>query len=151
MTNNTSSPNPDEPPPTDRSATSDAKTRLLYLSDAWLREASEAVAGLTPLESDLVVGVTVLGGPENDRSYHISLGTGPVSIRAGLDGALVTMTMKWPLAVAIAKGETSAQRSFLDGEIQLGGDASQLLGHQKQLAEVDDRLAKVRARTDYEI
>lgn len=151
MTNNSISPDSGEPAPTDRSATSDAKPRLLYLSDAWLHEANEAVSGLKPLESNLVVGVTVVDGPENNRSYHMNLGTGPVSIGAGLDGALVTMTMKWSLAVAIAKGELSAQRSFLDGEIQLGGDASQLLGHQKQLADVDDRLAQVRSRTDFEI
>lgn len=124
-------------------------SRFLYLSDAWLAAANSAVSDLEPLESELIVGMHVVDGPEGDRSYHMTLGAGPVGIGPGLDNAGVTMTMKWSLAVAIAKGLKGAQRSFLDGEIQLGGDAGQLLGHQKQLADLDDRLAKVRSRTDF--
>ena len=127
----------------------DSPDRLFYLSDPWLDAANAAVAALESLGSDLVVGISVVGGPQGDRSYHMSLGTDPVSIGAGTQNAGVTLTMSWSRAVAIATGHVSAQRSFLDGEIQLGGDAGKLLGHQKPLAELDDCLAEVRSRTDF--
>jgi hypothetical protein len=61
----------------------------------------------------------------------------------------VRMTLAWPDAVAIAQGDHSAQRAFLDGQLRLGGDSGLLLGHQDALARLDDRLAGLRARTRY--
>ena len=65
--------------------------------------------------------------------------------------AVATSASPWPtgIAAAIARGEIGAQRAFLDGEIRLGGDTTALLGHQAELAEIDDRLADLRAITRY--
>ena len=52
-------------------------------------------------------------------------------------------------ACAIAQGLTGAQRAFLDGKIQLGGDTTALLGHQGQLSQIDDQLSGLRAQTVY--
>ncbi|MDH5520446.1 MAG: hypothetical protein OEZ14_07930, partial [Acidimicrobiia bacterium] len=61
----------------------------------------------------------------------------------------VTLTMSYAIASAIARAEIGAQRAFLDGEVRLGGDTTALLGHQAQLAEIEDRLGELRARTRY--
>ena len=59
------------------------------------------------------------------------------------------MTLSWEVAVAIATGRASAQRAFLDGDLQLGGDTGLLLGHQRALTDIEDRLDELRAETDF--
>ncbi len=123
---------------------------LVYLSDAWLAAADAALADLKPLETELRIGFRVGDGTADDTTHQLVLGPDRVGAERGLDGATVTMTMSWELAVAIAEGRSSAQRAFLDGKIQLGGEPGVLLGHQAALSEIDDRLAELRARTRYE-
>ena len=125
-------------------------TDLLYLSDEWLAAADRAVAGLPSLPVELVVGYVVTGGPDGDRSHQVVLGPDRVGFRRSGGTAAVTLTMAWPVAVAVHRGELSAQQAVLDGRIRLGGDAGVLLGHQATLGEVDDRLDEVRAATRYE-
>lgn len=128
-----------------------------YLDDRWLAEADTALSDLRPVEADLSIGVTVTGGPDGDRHYRLVLGPDRVGIDPGGDGGGgagdagtgVRMTLGWPDAVAIARGAVSAQRAFLDGRLRLGGDTGLLLGHQEALAELDDRLAPLRAITRY--
>lgn len=120
-----------------------------YLSDRWLAQADRQLADLAPLAKDVSVGFRVLSGPEGDRRYRLILGPDRVGTAIGDDCCGVSLTMHWDMAVEIANGRQSAQRAFLDGEIQLGGDASVLLGHQRELAEIDDRLAELRAVTEY--
>ncbi len=129
------------------SGSTDEPTR--YLSDRWLKRADQQLAGLAPLADAVSVGFRVLSGPDGDRRYRLILGPDRVGAAAGDDGCGVSLTMHWDVAVQIANGRRSAQRAFLDGEIQLGGDASVLLGHQRELAEIDDRLAELRATTKY--
>lgn len=121
-----------------------------YLDDRWLVEADGAVAGLAPVPADLAIGVTVTGGPDGDRRYRLVLGADRVGIDDRPEPAGVRMTLEWQDAVSIARGAISAQRAFLDGRLRLGGDTGLLLGHQEALAEVDDRLAALRARTRYD-
>jgi hypothetical protein len=118
-----------------------------YLSDEWLRLADRQLNGFTPVSEPVSVGVRVRSGPEGDRHYRLILGPDRVGVDVGDDGCGVTMTLDWDTAVAIAQGVSSAQRAFLDGNVQLGGDASLLLGHQQELAEIDDRLGELRAAT----
>jgi hypothetical protein len=122
---------------------------MRYLSDQWLTNASAAVAGLDPLHDDLVVGYIVTDGPDGDRSYTVTLGSDVVAISPGISRAHVTMRLDWQLATEIAKGRASAQRSFLDGNLVLGGDVGRLLGHPKALGVIDDRLAELRTRTEF--
>jgi hypothetical protein len=137
---------------------------LRYLSDRWLDAADRALADLEPIPESLTMGVTVVDGPDGVRSYRLVFGPDRVGIdrvgtgrtEAGTDtgdgraaDTDVRMTLTWATAVAIANGQASAQRAFLDGDIQFGGDASVLLGHQDRFAAVDDRLAALRAGTDF--
>ncbi|MEM7274334.1 MAG: SCP2 sterol-binding domain-containing protein [Actinomycetota bacterium] len=120
-----------------------------YLSDDWLRRADELLADQPPLEAAVAVGMIVQGGPDGDRRYRMVLGPDRVGVDRS-DEVGVSLTMDWDVAVAIAQGRSSAQRAFLDGRLQLGGDAGVLLGHQKALAAVEDRLGPLRAVTDYD-
>ncbi|MEM9654685.1 MAG: SCP2 sterol-binding domain-containing protein [Actinomycetota bacterium] len=122
---------------------------LRYLSPAWIERADTLLNDLQPLDEAVVVSMVVTGGPDGDRSYQLVLGPDRVAMAADrIDGG-VEMTMTWDVAVSIANGEASAQRAFLDGRLQLGGDPAVLLGHQKALAAIDDRLQPLREVTDY--
>ncbi len=126
-----------------------------YLSQEWLAEADAAVQGLTPVDSPLTVTMVVNGGPSGRYSYQIVLGPGQVRLRPVEDDSAesstadVSMMLDWDVAIGVAQGRIGAQRAFLDGDIQLGGDVTRLLGHQEALATVDDRLVDLRARTDF--
>lgn len=126
--------------------------RLRYLSDAWLEAADAALADQDPLPVVLRVGYRVVAGPPDGtsvRSHTLVLGPERVSIVGGLVEPTVTLTMEWEVATAIAQGRASAQRAFLDGLVQLGGQPDALLGHQDHLLAVDDLLASVRAETTF--
>jgi hypothetical protein len=122
---------------------------MQFLSDEWLAAADEALSDLRPIAAELVVGFRVTGGPAGESAHRLVLGPQRVGARRGTGGAALTLTMSWDLAIAISRGESSAQRAFLDGRLQLSGDPAVLLGHQQQLAEIDDRLAGLRDRTSY--
>ncbi len=123
--------------------------RVRYLSDEWLRLADHHLGDLGPVDGSVSVGMTVVGGPDGTRHYRLILGPDRVAIAAGLGDSGVRMTLQWSVAVAVAKGEAGAQRAFLDGDLQLGGDTSLLLGHQRTMAEIEDRLDRLRADTDF--
>ncbi len=127
---------------------------IQYLSEEWLAEADAAMSGLTPVDSQLAVTMVINGGPIGQYSYQIVLGPDRVGFRPTTgtpdpQADHVSMTMDWNVAVGVAQGRIGAQRAFLDGDIQLGGDATRLLGHQDALAAVDDRLASLRAKTEF--
>lgn len=121
-----------------------------YLSDEWMQRADRALAVLTPIAAPVAVGILVRSGPEGDRGYRLILGPDRVGVEVGTDGSGVQMSLDWDVAVAIAEGQTSAQRTFLDGQMQLGGDTSLLLGHQQELSNIDDQLDELRAITSYD-
>jgi putative sterol carrier protein len=61
----------------------------------------------------------------------------------------VTLTEDRSTAVAVARGERSAQEAFMDGEVRVGGDIGELLAAQAALARLGDVFASVRADTDF--
>ena len=124
-------------------------SKIRYLSDEWLDCADQRLGALSPISAAVSVGISVLGGQEGERNYRLILGPDRVGVASEIEDSGVLMTLQWPAAVAIAKGEASAQRAFLDGNLQLGGDTSLLLGHQQQLAEITDLLDELRAATDF--
>ncbi len=144
---------------TDETPTADT---IDYLSDEWLDEADRAVADLSPLPDPVSVGIRVVG-ERATRHYSLVLGPDRVAVRRpdGDEGEnegdnrssrsteSVRLTMPLPVAAAVARGRVGAQRAFLDGQIQLGGDTTVLLGYQQQLSDIDDRLAALRARTRF--
>jgi len=130
-----------------------------YLSPDWFRLADEAVATLAAIPSPVTVAVRVVDLPGNraDVPYRLVLGPDRIRILATKTGVApsetergdVTLTMSYEIASAIARGEIGAQRAFLDGEVRLGGDTTALLGHQADLADIEDRLSDLRSRTTY--
>lgn len=120
-----------------------------YLSKQWLGAADRGLSTLTPISDTVSVGFQVRSGPDGDVAYHLVLGPDRVGAGAGPGDADVTMSLDWEVALEIAQGRRSAQRAFLDGEVQLGGDTSALLGHQQELAAIDDRLRELRSMTIY--
>lgn len=135
-----------------------AEGTIDYLSDEWLDEADRAVADLPALPDPVSVGIRVMG-ERATRRYSLVLGPDRVAVRRPTDGGgddgpgrstdSVRLTMPLAVAAAVAQGRVGAQRAFLDGQIQLGGDTTVLLGYQQQLSAIDDRLASLRARTRF--
>ena len=122
---------------------------MKYLSDEWIDAANSAVEAMPATTEAVAIGYVITDGQGGDRSYSIVLGPDTVAVVAGVDSAGVVMTMDVELATAIAKGESSAQRAFLDGRIRLGGDARVLLGNSESMTDIDTRLAKLRDLTVY--
>jgi hypothetical protein len=124
---------------------------VLYLSGGWLQAADRALADMAPLPERVVVGYRVTGGPAGAApdGHRLVLGPDRVSLAPGLDHADLVLTLPWDLAIAILGGTAGAQRAVLDGRIAVTGDPGVLLGHQRSLADVDDRLADLRRRTIY--
>ena len=125
-----------------------------YLSDDWFAAANVALAELpsvtTGASSGITVGVRVLGeGRRPDRVYRLVLGSDRVQMIDDDQPTDVRLTMTYDISAAIAQGQVGAQRAFLDGDIRIGGDTTALLGHQASLAEIDDRLSDLRARTRF--
>lgn len=119
---------------------------MRYLSDEWINEADAAVRRLSPTDEPFSVTYTVTAGPEGDRTYTLDLGA--PSVQPGGDAA-VGLRMTWAVAKAIALGELSAQRAFLEGDMQITGDAQALVGNTEGMTAVDGALAELRAATTY--
>ena len=126
-----------------------------YLSDEWLTAADDALAGDDALShaTDAVavtVQQVVTGGPEGDVAYHVDVDHGRVHIAGGTAGdPTVTFVQTWDTAVAIARGELSAQGAFMSGLIRVRGDLPKLVEHGDAFGGVDDVLARVRTTTTY--
>ena len=63
--------------------------------------------------------------------------------------AHVTFTQDRGTAVAIARGELSAQVAFLSGRLRVGGDIRNVIDRTRDLALLDDLLAPARAATTW--
>lgn len=139
---------------------------LAYLSPAWIEALDRAARADVALadatrEVALVVEQRVTGGPLGDVTYHVVFEHGTVSVGAGpagggaggggaeADGApVVRFTLDHETAVDIARGVGSAQRAFMAGTLQVGGDLRVLLDHQLVLSALHDVFAAVRDQTD---
>lgn len=119
---------------------------MQYVSDEWIHEANAAIAGLEPTVEPFAVSYTITDGPSGERSYTLDLGC--PSIQPGAT-ASVGLRMTWDVAIAVATGQLSAQRAFLDGNMQIQGDAQALVGNTEAMAAVDAALAPLRSRTTY--
>lgn len=124
-----------------------------FLTPAWLaaldqaaRAHSESVAS----DVELVVEQRVTGTPDGEVVFHVSIHQGEVSVTPGpaVDPG-ISFSQDYETARAIAAGIESAQRAFMTGRLQVGGDLRILLEHQESLAALDDMFATVRADTDH--
>lgn len=127
---------------------------LAFLSPGWLAALDEAARGDAALaqateDVDLVVEQRVTGTPDGEVVYHVELRHGRAAVVAGpASRPSVRFTQDHATARAIAAGTESAQRAFMAGQVQVGGDLRALLDHQEALAALGDVFAGVRSRTD---
>ncbi len=132
-----------------------APDRIRYLSLAWIRELSAAVAEserLAELAAEHRVAVTqiVTDTPEGDVAFHLRVADGSAAFGAGpADDEDIRMQQDWDTAVAVATGELNAQEAFVTGRILLTGDRELLMSSLEVFAALDSVFAEVRTRTDY--
>lgn len=89
---------------------------------------------------DLTIEQRITGA--EPLAWHLVFAEGRVRAGAGTaDEATITLSSSLEIATAIHAGELSAQRAFLDGDLQIGGDISALISHRSALAEMADLLA----------
>ena len=126
-----------------------------YLSDEWLTAADAALAddrGLEDATADVALSVqqVVTAGPDGDVTYHVTVDHGRVRIAGGTaEQPTVTFVQSWDTAVAIVRGELSAQGAFMSGLIRVRGDLPTLVEHGDAFGAFEDVLAGVRVTTTF--
>ncbi|MBK9181384.1 MAG: SCP2 sterol-binding domain-containing protein [Acidimicrobiales bacterium] len=126
-----------------------------FLTDAWLADVDEALAaaprprGLGPGDR-LVIQHTVTGGPDGDRVWHLEIGDLGARLHAGpAPSADVWFSEDHDTAVGVASGRLGATMAVLSGRLRVGGDLKRILAAPEILADIDEALAGVRARTTF--
>jgi putative sterol carrier protein len=125
-----------------------------FLSNEWLDALASAAAGSVALREassrQLVIEQTVRNSPAGDVTYCVVVADGAVAVRTDdAPKADVTFVTDYATAVAINRGELSAQAAFLRGQLRVGGDVAELSRNADVLALLDDVFAGVRAGTEY--
>jgi putative sterol carrier protein len=126
-----------------------------YLTEEWLEAAQRAVQTDRTLAAaaesvQLTVQQVVTGGPHGDAAYHVVIDNGSVRVVSGeASDATVTFTQGWDTAVAISKGEQSAQGAFMTGLIRVRGNLPKLVEYANVFGDMDDAFVELRADTTY--
>ena len=112
-----------------------------FLSDSWFAELeTKARAASAPPDLALVIEQVVEG--DADERWQVQISGGDVRIVRDGDGAAdVRIRTDAATAEGINAGATSAQRAFLDGRLQIGGDVQLLMQHRETLADLGLGLA----------
>jgi putative sterol carrier protein len=136
-----------------------------FLSDAWIAALDEAARSddrLRELTADLALVIEQRVTPEHldaaagssgedaddDAVYHLRFDHGTVRVAAGPAAAPdLRFRQDRETAREIAAGQLSAQRAFMAGRLQVGGDLRALVDHGPVLAALHDAFAGVRALT----
>jgi putative sterol carrier protein len=121
---------------------------IRFLTPEWVdaldRAAPHDVDGDPELEG-LVIEYDV-----DDFRYHVAFSPGAVRVRPGeAEDPTVTFHCDRATAVAIARGDLSAQRAFMAGRLRIGGDATALLRAQAAVAVLPDLFTAVRPETEW--
>ncbi len=120
----------------------------VYLSDEWIQEADAALRA-----SELRVGDGEGFAVEQrvgEVVFHMVFSTAGAGVRPGpAVEPSVVLCQSRDTAVAIARGELSAEEAVLNGQTVVEGDPLALLSHHQTLAGAGDAFADLRARTDW--
>ena len=107
-----------------------------FASPEWIEHIAD-VADTARVDPALTLTVEQQLTGAEPRAWHFTFADGRVRVAAGqADEATITLTSSMATATAIHAGELSAQRAFLDGALQIGGDLNALIAHRRALAEV---------------
>lgn len=114
-----------------------------FLSDAWLDElqkvAADSGGGMMP--DSVKLNLVVSGTPEGDKEMHVADGT----FAKGLLGECPTkMTVPYDVAKSmfINGDQQAAMQAFMNGQIKVEGDMSQLMAMQGQAGGAPDDAAR---------
>ena len=112
-----------------------------FLSDAWFAELETKAGNASPpTELDFTLEQVVDGDPT--ESWQVQIRDGRVRVVRDSDReADVRLRTDRTTATGIHAGEISAQRAFLDGRLQIGGEVQALMNHREALAELGLGLA----------
>jgi hypothetical protein len=122
-----------------------------YLSAEWFAEAASGGALARPV--DLVLEQVVRGTPDGTVVYRVEVAgdearvVWPVADDAG--AADLRISTDWDTAVALARGDLSAQRALMEGRLRVRGRSDQLGDAPTALAGVDAVPAVVRLHTSF--
>ena len=134
---------------------------MRYLSDDWIAAADSTLAGSWKSVEDkgdtnTAITYTVKDAPDGEggkakATWTVTFGPDGAGVSAGSANGEpdATMELAYDAAVAIAKGETSPQVSFMQGQLKLGGDVTLLIRGSDRLAKVGDALRSLRDDTDF--
>jgi hypothetical protein len=126
-----------------------------YLSDEWLAALDEAAQQSSALRTatagvHLVVQHIVSATPDGDVAFYVVIDDGAVRFRPGVaDEPTVTFRQDHATAVAVAKGQLSAQAAFLNGTMAVRGDLTRLATHGHLLTGIDGALDSIHAATEF--
>jgi hypothetical protein len=126
-----------------------------YLSAEWLAALDHAAQASEALRDaskgvHVVIEHVVTDEADGEVAYHVVIHDGSVSFLAGeAPGADIRLRQTRTTAVAIARGELSAQVAFLDGTMTVRGDLAKLIACGEALTGVDGALESVRTGTQF--
>lgn len=122
-----------------------------FLSPAWIAELDRAArSAQAPPEVHLVIQQTVVDGDGPEVSYVMRIDKGAVSVAAGrAEDADLTLSQDRATAVAIARGDLSAQAAFMSGRLRVGGDLRMAMDRARELATIADVFAAARQTTTW--
>lgn len=117
-----------------------------FLTDQWVDALDAAAAPLTVSgQLELCVEHVV-----DSFIYHVSYRDGRVRYRTGAAAdPNVRLVADRDTATAIARGELSAQRAFMNGRLAIEGDTLALAHAQPALRGISDAFAEVRSSTEW--
>lgn len=117
-----------------------------FLTDQWV-DALDAAAAPLEVSGELELCIEHV---VESFVYHVSYGGGRVRYRAGAaTDSTVRLVADRETATAIARGELSAQRAFMNGRLAIEGDTLALANAQPALRSIGDAFAVVRSSTEW--
>jgi len=114
-----------------------------FATPEWIDDLAERAAGVEVDPAlDLTIEQHIVDSPA--ATWHVTLTGGRAIVGAGENpAAALRLTSDRATAEAIHTGRMSAQRAFLDGALQIGGDIGQLIANREALGLVAGLLADI--------
>jgi len=120
---------------------------MKYLSSEWIQAADDILNQTKPI-CDAAIKVQVSKKTEANIKYYVTLGPEKVNFTfTEPNNVKLEYSTDWDTATAIAKGELSSQKAFLEESLTITGEVNLLDKYSKQIAEINDSLGQLRDNT----